>query len=204
MNWDELTDIWHHQPQERVPEAQFEILRKTFEKKSRRLAGVLFWRDLVELLAAVFVTISFGMAAIERGKAGWPLWISTVLVIWVAVSFLKERVRAHRKKTGPHASLLEKIDADIAELRHQRRILLKVGTWYLGPLFLSWFIAMASTRFHGLGGHLRTPFQMAAYFTGVLMLFWLIGKLNKRAVRKKIEPRIADLVNLKDNLVAGN
>lgn len=202
MNWDELTDIWHKQPHERVPEAQFEILRKTFQNKSRRFAATLFCRDIIELLAAVFLTFVLGIAAIERGNAGWPLWISTVLVLWVAVSFLKERIRAHSKKMGPNAPLLEKIDADIAELRHQREILLKVGTWYLGPIFLSWLIAMASTRFHGLGGHLRTPIQMAAYFAGVLILFWLIGKLNKRAVHKCIEPQMADLEKLKKNLIA--
>jgi membrane protein implicated in regulation of membrane protease activity len=204
MNWDELTAVWRKQPKERVPEAAFEVLRKTFEKKSRRLAGALFWRDIREFLAAALVIFVFARAALSRGQAGWPLWISTILVLGVAVFFLKERIRAHRNKTGPNASLLEKIEADIGELRHQRELLLKVGTWYLGPCVLSWFIVMASTRFHGLSGVLRTPVQMGAYFGGSLVLFWLVWKMNQRAVRKKIEPRLADLESLKNGLNSEN
>jgi hypothetical protein len=202
MNWDDLTEAWRKQPPDRVPSAKFDELRGTFEKRSRRLSRRLFWRDTREFLAALLVAFAFGKAAISKGPDGWPLWIATILVLGVAAGFLKERIRAHGNKTGPNTSLLEKIDADIGELRHQREILLKMGTWYLGPCFLSWFIVMASTRFHGLGGHLHTPIQMGAYFAGTLVLFWLIWKLNQRAVHKRIEPRIADLENLKNSLIS--
>jgi hypothetical protein len=204
MNWDDLTDAWRRQPRESVPDAQYELLKKTFLKKSRRQAGTLFWRDVREFLAAVLVVFVFGGAALRKGPDGWPLWIACLLVLGVAGFFLKERIRAYRKKTGTNASLLEKINADIGELQHQRRLLLKVGTWYLGPLVLSWFLVMASTGFHGLSGALRTPTQMGAYFAGSLVLFGFIWKLNQRAVHKKIEPRIADLERLKNGLISGN
>jgi hypothetical protein len=204
MNWDDLTEAWRKQPQEGVPSARYEVLKAKFEKESRRLARRLFWRDIRELLAALLVVFAFGKAAIRKGPDGWPLWIATILVLGVAAGFLKERIRAHRKKTGPNASLLEKIDADLGELKYQRQILLKVGTWYLGPCVLSWLIVMASTRFHGLGGYLRTPLQMGAYFAGSIVLFWFILKLNRRAVRKGIEPQIADLERLKNGLVSEN
>ena len=204
MNWDDLTAVWRKQPQEPVPQTQFDILLKTFSKKSRRLARVLFWRDIREFLACGIVIYAFARAALSRGQAGWPIWIAEALVLGVAVFFLKERIRAHRHRTGPSSSLLEKIDADIRELRHQRKLLLKVGTWYLGPCILSWFIVMAATRFHGLSGLLRTPAQMGSYLGGSLVFFWLIWKLNQRAVRKKIEPRIADLELLRSGLISEN
>jgi membrane protein implicated in regulation of membrane protease activity len=189
MNWDDLTEAWRKQPQDSVPSTQYEALK---------------WRDTREFLAALLVAFVFGKAALRKGPDGWPLWIATILVLGVAAFFLKERIRAHRKKTGPDASLLEKIDADLGELRHQRQLLLKVGTWYLGPCVLSWLIVMASTGFHGLSGSLRTPMQMVAYFAGSLVLFWFIWKLNRRAVRKGIEPRIADLERLKNDLISEN
>lgn len=200
MNWDDLTAIWNRQPREAMPESQLEKLKIAFAKTSRRQARRLFWRDTQELLASAIVIFVLATAAYGKGSAGWPLWISTVLIVGVALFFVRERIRAHRFRTAPNASLLEKIDGDIGELRHQRELLLKVGTWYLAPIILSWFIAMASTRFHGLGGYLRTPTQMASYFVGSLVLFWLIWKLNQWAVHRKIEPKIADLEKLRNDL----
>jgi membrane protein implicated in regulation of membrane protease activity len=201
MNWDDLTSIWRKQPQERVPEVQLEVLKNAFLKKSRRLARKLFWRDILELVGAGFVIFVFSSVAMQKGRAGWPLWIATALILGLAIFFLNERIRAKRNRTGTNAPLVQKIEADLAELRHQRKLRLAVGSWYLGPIFLSWYIVLASIGFHGLSGILRMPVQMGGYLVGGLFLFWLIWKLNRRAVRKCIEPRIADLERLRDDLI---
>jgi hypothetical protein len=53
----------------------------------------------------------------------------------VAGVFVRERVRARLSHLGPDVLLLAKVEADIAEPRHQRELLCKMRTWYLGPVF---------------------------------------------------------------------
>ncbi|HEY3756615.1 MAG TPA: hypothetical protein VGL42_10740 [Opitutaceae bacterium] len=175
-----------------------------FAKKSRKLARALFWRDIRELLAAALLMFLFVKDALHRGSAGWPIWLGIALLVPVAGFFVKERIRAHYRKTAPNASVLEKVEADLAELRRQRSLLQNVGKWYLGPIFLSWLVVLASTHFHGLGGILRTPLQMSGYAAGGVALFYFIWKLNRRAVRRQIDPRISELETLKIGLLAGN
>jgi hypothetical protein len=202
MNWNDLTAAWRRQPGETMPESRLEILRNTFDRKSRKLGRRLFWRDVRELVAGLFIAYVLVKEAIKKGVAGWPLWISVLLVLWVAVFFVRERIRAHRSRTEPSAPLLAKIEADIKELRRQGDLLLKVGTWYMAPLILGWFIALASTGFHGLNGSLRTPLQMGSYLAGSAVLFAGIWKLNQWVALKKIGPRIADLEELRNDLIS--
>ena len=202
MNWNDLTAAWRSQPGESLVDSRLEVLRNTFERRSRKLARRLFWRDIRELVAGLFVAYVLVKEAIRKGVAGWPLWISVLLVLWVTVGFIRERVRAHRGRTEPSAPLLAKIEADISELRRQSDLLLKVGTWYMAPLILGWFIALASTGFHGLNGSLRTPLQMGSYLAGAGMLFFGIWKLNQWVALKKIGPRIAELEELRNSLVS--
>jgi membrane protein implicated in regulation of membrane protease activity len=185
-----------------MSEGDLEALGRTFDAKSRKMAGRLFWRDLREIVAGAFVVAVFSSAALRKGPKGWPLWVSSALVLGVTVFFILERFRSRRSRVGPGVPLLAKIESDLAELRHQHRLLMNVGTWYLGPIVLSWAIALADSGFHGMSGGLRTPLAMGAYAGSSLLLFWFIWKLNRRAARKNLEPKIAELEAMRDGLLS--
>ena len=122
--------------------------------------------------------------------------VALVPMLWVLGFLILDRIRAHRSRVGPEATLLAKITGDIAELGHQRHLLLTVPSWGLGPIFLSWLIGMASTGFHGSAGLLRTPMQITCYMLGGIAFFILIWRLNLWVVRERFEPSCASLRRL--------
>jgi hypothetical protein len=92
--------------------------------------------------------------------------------------------------------VLAKIDADLAELRRQRHLLLDVALWYLAPIGVA--IALVLTALIAkVPPENRDPVfiaGMAAFQAAVLGFAWVI---NRRAVRRQIEPRLAELEKLR-------
>ena len=213
MNLNDYEGIWKRQE---LPAgtADLSALRNTFEAKRRRLAATLLVRDLLEASAGLFVSGVFTSVWWHIGKEGWPLAFAIALVLGVSGFFARERFRAHRRRLGPATPLLAKVAADIDELRHQRRLLRNIWSWYLRPLAAAILIfAAALIRVliieapPGLlavfGKHPALMALIALYPLAVLpACFWVVWAINRRAVRKVIEPRIEELEKLHHDLLS--
>jgi hypothetical protein len=202
MNWDDLKTIWNRQNMPAGPAADLAALERGFETKRRRLARGLFRRDIVEAAAGLFVSGVFAYTGWQMGRMGWPIGLAVVLMLGLTGFFIRERVRAHRLRLGADAPLLAKIEADLAELRHQRRLLLSVGKWYLAPCIAAAVIFGGTTMVHA-------PIVLSAkLLAGVIMLFvlaltcWGVWALNRWAVRKQLEPRLEELEKLHQALLS--
>lgn len=124
MNLHDFEAIWKRQELPRGAEADLAALRATFAAKNRKLAATLLVRDLAEASAGLLVAAVMGFVGWKLGPTAWPVAVAVALVLGVTGFFLWERVRAHRRKLGAEAAILAKLDADIAELGHQRQLLL--------------------------------------------------------------------------------
>jgi hypothetical protein len=202
MNWNELKTIWGVQELPAGPGADLAELQRAFEAKRRRLARGLFWRDAREAAAAVLVAGANVWIGWHMGKAGWPIALAVVIMLGLAGFFVRERVRAHRQRLAADAPLLAKFEADLAELRHQRRLLLSVARWYLAPCFAAAAILAGTTMVHA-------PIALSAkLLAGVIMLIilalvsWGVWALNRWAVRKQIDPRLEELEKLRQSLIS--
>ena len=202
MNWNDYEAAWKRQEPPVGAGADLATLRQTFETKRRKMAGTLFVRDILEASAGVFVAVSLARKGWLMGKAGWPVALSVALILGVTFFFIWERIRTHRARLGPDAPLLTKLEADIAELRHQRRLLLNVATWYLAPILASMAIFAVTLSVQAPTPLSRDPFFLTAYWVSVGLLYWGIWALNRRAVRKKIEPRLEELEKLHRDVLA--
>ena len=198
MNWNDLKSVWAGQSLLSGPYADIAALRDEFEAKRRRLARVLFWRDVREAAAALVVAGVFA----HMGPVGWPTALAVVLMLGLAGFFVWERFRAHQQKVGADASLVAKLEAEIAELRRQRGLLLNVGTWYLAPCMGAAAIGAATALIHA-------PKPLAAKLAaGAIMLIllalvsWGVWALNRWAVRKCLDPRLEELEKLHQSLLA--
>jgi hypothetical protein len=198
MNWNDLKSVWAGQSLLSGPYADIAALRDEFEAKRRRLARVLFWRDVREAAAALVVAGVFA----HMGPVGWPTALAVVLMLGLAGFFVWERFRAHQQKVGADASLVAKLEAEIAELRRQRGLLLNVGTWYLAPCMGAAAIVAATALIHA-------PKPLAAKLAaGAIMLIllalvsWGVWALNRWAVRKCLDPRLEELKKLHQSLLA--
>ena len=203
MNWNDYEAIWKRQPLPLGSAADLAALKQTFEEKRRKLAATLWVRDLAEASAGVFVSAAFIYIAWHQPKVAWPIAIAVALVLGVTVFFVRERIRTHRQKLGLDAPLLAQLEAEIAELQHQRRLLLGIWAWYLAPCAAATFILCATIYAN------RQPWErelfllvLAGFGLLVALALWFVWILNRRAVRQQIEPRLAELEKLHRDLLS--
>jgi hypothetical protein len=206
MNWDELESLWKRQEPLSEPSADLETLRNTFGEKSRKLARNLFWRDLREAVVGVGVAGFLASVAWHRGKGYWPFAFPIFVILGVSLFFVLERTRVRKTALKPGAPLLAKLEADIAELRHQRRLQSNVATWYLAPLMGALAIILATLagnqpRFVKTLSH---QLFLAGYIGFCIAITWGIWALNQRAVRRGIDPRISELERMRASVVPPN
>jgi hypothetical protein len=204
MNWNDLRSAWKNQPAPRPPDLDLSRLGESLEAKRRGLARRLFVRDCVEVAAGLLVATCFGSSLWQHGISHWPIAIATAIVLAVTVFFIRERIRAHRSRVGANAPLLTKLDADIAELDHQRQLLLSVGRWYVAPLMVAVMIVFGTFVYRGAARlhELRVQAFIGGYVAFCALLAWLITAMNRRVARKRIEPRLAELRQLRDDILS--
>jgi hypothetical protein len=202
MNWSDLKTVWSIQNLPAGPGADLATLQRSFETKRRKLARDLFRRDVVEAAAGVLVAGVFAYTGWQMGKEGWPIALAVVIMLALTGFFIQERVRSRSHRLGVDAPLLAKLEAEIAELRHQRRLLLHVGRWYLAPCIVAAAIVAGTALVHA-------PIPLAPkLLAGTIMLlllalmYWSVWALNRCAVRKQIAPRLEELEKLHQSLIS--
>jgi hypothetical protein len=202
MNWNDYEAVWKRQELPVGPDADLASLRETFETKRRKMAATLFLRDVIEASAGVVVSIALAFIWWQQKKVGWPIALAIVLTLGVTGFFIKERIRAHRNRLGPDASMLAKLEADIAELVHQRRLLMNVWKWYLAPITAAIVIVGVTISLNRPPWDLSRDPVFLGCFHGFLALFlWGVWALNRRVVRKQIDPRLAELEKLRRDIL---
>jgi hypothetical protein len=203
MNWSDYEAVWKRQPVPVGADADVAHIRQTFEAKRRKLAGSLVVRDYAELAACVFVVVSYARFWSKVGTSGWPMGIAILIIAGVGLKFIRERMRIRRQRLSADAPLVLKISADLAELQHQRRLLLNIWTWYLGPcaaaMIIHGYVIMGRAK---PWEPIRQPLFIVGFgvfFAAVFAFAWVI---NRRALHKRIEPRIHELEKLKRDVLS--
>lgn len=203
MNLSDFEAVWKRQELPRGSEADLAALHATFATKNRKLAVTLLVRDFAEASAGIFVAVVMGFVGWKLGRTAWPVAVAIALVLGVTGFFLCERVRAHRRKLGAEAPMLAKLEAEIAELGHQRRLLLNVWKWYLAPLAAAIVVFCLTIRAHmPAWSPAREPWFMGGYFLLVAAMMVVVWWMNRQAVRRRIEPRLIELEKLRSDLLS--
>lgn len=201
MNWDEFYCVWREQEPKPLAESLRGKLSEVIETDRRHLARKLFWRDIREALAGVLV-IGFSvhgmMTKFSKNPTSLALMSASVaLMVGVTGFYLYERIRSRRRRLGPDAPTLAKIDGEIDELRRQRWLLWNVAIWGLGPIFLAWALGLAAALAilpHGASLPLKS---LAWYVPTCVLLFGIIWRLNRKVVKKRIDPKLSSFERLR-------
>ncbi|MCF3649174.1 hypothetical protein [Synoicihabitans lomoniglobus] len=205
MNFEEMQSAWQQSAaREPLPLIDDAVVRHV-RADSRKFSHRIFWRDVREVAACFLVTFIFGrmaLAAEAEGAPAWPLWVAAIIPLGVAAYFAIDRLIMHRRATPRGETVLTEIDRAADEVRHQIWLLRNVLWWYLLPLGTS---TVMITLQYFLYGPAYTPLIvkviMGALVVGVAggFNFW-VWKLNQKAVRKDLQPRLAELENRRREL----
>jgi hypothetical protein len=213
MNWNDYEAIWKRQELPVGAGADLTDLRATFETKRRKLARGLFVRDLIEGFGGALLALAFGTWAWRTGRAGWPFAVGVLLILGVASVFLHSWLRSRRTRLGPEAALLVRLDLNIAELRHQRRLLDNIGKWYLTPYVIA--IGLMGWDLSRYAGRRAPPGLMREMLTAPLTLAWILVLLLvilwafwwwwrgiQHVVHQRIDPRLEELMKMRRDVLA--
>lgn len=202
MNWNDYEAVWKRQPLPVGEQADLAGLRKNFEDKHRKMAITLLVRDWVEIAACGVVVVSYLWFWHKAGPAGWPLGVAIMLIVGVAAFFLRERRRARRNRPGADASLRAKVEADLAELHHQRWLLLKVWHWYIAPCAVAMLLHVSVIMRARPWDPIRELLSIGLACLFIALACGFAWVLNRVTVKKQIEPRIAELEKLHRDLLS--
>ncbi len=206
MNFDDYETLWRDQGSPALPSpsdaqgaaALFERVRDD----ALRLDRALFWRDTREIGAAFAVAALFAASAWRNTGSdyvAWGRWIAVAITLGVAIVFLVGR----RKTQAPPSAglpLLTQIDAALSALRGQARVLKHVPRDYALPLFVATLCAGFDPLIQS-GGFAAVWSKAGGLVFGVaLAVGGFVVWLNRLAVRRFMEPKIAELEQVRREL----
>lgn len=213
MNWNDWEMIWRRQEPPVGASADLTKLKESFEPKRRKLARALLVRNSIEGVGGALLALMIASVTWRTGQAGWPILIGAALILGVSVVFIRDLLRLRRNRLGPEAPLLAKVEAEIAELRHQRRLIDYLGTWYFLPyvaaiVIIGSTLARTSARRAPPGlltAILTTPATLAWVLilvgTTAVAIFWA-WRANRNSLHQRLDPRLEELEKLRRDLLA--
>jgi hypothetical protein len=187
MNDEELKQLWREQPL-REPAPSAAQLISAMQTRTTLLRRCLDARDFRELVACAVVIVIFGYYFYTEHaplvRLGWLIVIaSSMFVAWKLVH--------SRRKTPPAppaASTIASLQAELAAVRAQSRLLGSVQWWYLLPGLIGPLVATWSMRID-----LFAKICCTLVFVAVdLVIYWL----NQWARAKQLVPLEAELESL--------
>ena len=188
MTDEDLKNIWAQQraSERSVPVAPEDVWRLAGE--SERFESTIFWRDVREWAATVVVAGVLLFYVFRQPTIHW-LPIGAAILACLPMTYVAI-IRQKRPAAEPSRSLTDHLRESIASVRHQVRLLRSVLWWYLAPLALSLLLIQIDATRTG-----RVHFDGKLLLSSVVTVgvFFGIWKLNQRAVRIDLEPRLRAL-----------
>jgi hypothetical protein len=217
MNWNEWEMIWRRQQTPAGAGADLRLLKQTFEGQRRKLRRKILVRNVSEGATGLALFALLAFIGAHAGVGGWRMWTGLSLLLGVSLVFVFDILRAHRSRIPGGATILAKIDAEIAELRHQRRLLARVGLWYFLPMAAS-FVLIVSAWVARIGREIPPGMLLDAVLHDTVntprIIIWLIltlaitggatvwiWRVQVKSIRTRVNARLEELKKLREDLL---
>lgn len=185
MNDQELKSLWQQQqltPPPALPDAD---LVARMKKKMRQFDRQIFWRDVRELAAAVFVIYSYFRMSLHckttLGCAG--CWFVIAGAVFISGVILYSR--RHKQPLNATPSMREYVVMESRKIGAQIRLLETVLWWYILPIFIG-----AEMYVLGETPDLADKIVMTVTFIVIGAVLWWV---NRYAVKKSLRPLQVEL-----------
>ena len=185
MNDLELKQLWQRQSLPSPPPASDREIIDQMKRKLRRFDRNIFWRDVREIAACLFLIVWFGFGLGHKASALTHLGNIIVMLscVFIAAKLLAAR-REQRAFLNPR-SVREFLLGETAKVSRQIRLLQTVLWWYLLPILCGAMIAV-------LGGPHSLVRKMIVLLS-FIPIGWFVHWLNQYAARRVLQPLKTEL-----------
>lgn len=183
MSLDDLQEAWRRSGASEQAGEHLADELESARARARELDAIVRRRDWLETLVALALLPVFSYFALRPGGFIVRLGAAILAVSCLAIPL---RLRAARRPTpDPGLPVGEFLRLELELVLKQRRLLLTVPLWYLGPLGLGVILFFA--------GSSASPWLTALYAALVAVFFARLYRLNRSAVTHELEPREREL-----------
>lgn len=208
MTEQELKEIWLSSSQTERIQVDSSRLVMDLKNKLNHIEKVIRNRDIREIVAA-FITIP--MFAYFAYDIPFPITrIASILtIVWsVYVIYRFRKLQLSKKNEDLTLPFKAQLENQKINMMTQHRFLDTVLYWYAGPPFLlnvTFILGLGNPEIFGFSSDLKEhlPFDSASKITlivGLAFFYAFVVWLNKRAVKKTLNPLIADIQRIQDQL----
>ena len=192
MNFEDFQKAWQAQNAGATVTINADALLKEVQRNRRNFGATIFWRDVREVAACLFMTVFFLSCGIRQRD--WSLDFLALCCLAVGVFFVADRVIQHRKRPMKHDSLQDCLAESLREVRHQIWLLKNIFWWYLLPILVGIGAVVGSKLWQQRHQVLTSLLGAAVIYLLVYGLVYAgVYWLNQYAVRKHLEPRRQEL-----------
>lgn len=202
MTFDELQkNYWQKDAAGSKLTIDSDMLIREVRRNKSAFESSIFWRDFREVAVAVIMVGVFLYDAFKRAENMWIAGSYVILAmtcLYVAAFFIIDH-HLQRKKGPRHTDpLLACVESSLTQVEHQIWLLRNVFWLYLLPLgagVAMVLIAINCHLFKVLSAKLVLSECLVVTLI-VVLVFWGVYLLNRRAVRKDLMPRKVELESL--------
>lgn len=204
MTFDELQKTWQSHQDDCKLNIDSQLLLKEVQRNKKCFDAAIFWRDVREgggsIIMSVLMIYFCGIKGFMWPFGFWPMLIPVLLIASVGIFIIIDRFQKKKKLPEPQGPLVGCVEDSLAEVEHQIWLLKNVFWWYLLPL------GAAVTYFYiYIGWQLRDLPLLNLLIVGAMFLvtaifYCYIYRMNQKAIRKELDPRKAELEQLRNSL----
>jgi hypothetical protein len=203
MTFDELQRTWQSQQTGFKLSIDSDLLLREIKRNKKNFESIIFWRDVREVGIAIAVSILFVHLGLKNNL--WPFFLLALLSLYIAVFMIVDRISQKRKRPERTESLVSCIERSLAQVDHQTWLLKNVFWWYLLPPNIGFavffgYLAWGTTR--ELVGTVLVIVLLTILgcFAFCILISTVIYYINRHVVRKELNPRKAELEQLRNGL----
>lgn len=206
MTFDELQKTWQKDAAGSKLTIDSDMLIREVRRNKSAFESSIFWRDFREVAVAVVMVGVFLHGAFKRAENMWiagSYVILAMICLYVAAFFIVDHLQ--RKKGPRHTDpLLGCIESSLLQVNHQIWLLKNVFWLYLLPLGagIALFLFVVNWHLFKVLSAKLVLSECLVITLIVVLVFWGVYLLNRRAVRKDLKPRKDELESLLKTLTS--
>lgn len=188
MNFDDLQVIWKEQDTRPLYAIDEAALQRWAREEAQAVTRRVNFEELVmlgSLLVAAGILVTSALLGARPGN-----YLAALALLAAGGSLLWLRILRQRSDLDFDDSILGAVDRALSQIDHQVRRLRTIGWWLVAPYLVGMGLAMAIEG--------RSPLVWALVLGVVPLALWDA----RRLIRRRFEPRRAELTALRDKLTA--